>query len=66
MFVSHVSAVAVTGFGLTPMNSVRCQMVYESWREQVKEGEQKTHQAEIGKVFLIDRGEEQRAFFCQS
>ncbi|XP_067105054.1 vacuolar protein sorting-associated protein 33B [Osmerus mordax] len=34
----------------------RCsKMTYESWREQVKEGEQKTHQAEIGNVFLIDR-----------
>ncbi|XP_047437339.1 vacuolar protein sorting-associated protein 33B [Mugil cephalus] len=34
----------------------RCsKMVYESWREQVEEGEQKTRQAEIGKVFLIDR-----------
>ncbi len=34
-------------------------MAYESWREQVEEGEQRTRQAEIGKVFLIDRGEEQ-------
>lgn len=34
----------------------RCsKMAYESWREQVAEGEQRTHQAEIGKVFLIDR-----------
>ncbi|TKS69475.1 Vacuolar protein sorting-associated protein 33B [Collichthys lucidus] len=34
----------------------RCsKMAYESWREQVEEGEQRTHQAEIGKVFLIDR-----------
>nr|XP_020445565.1 vacuolar protein sorting-associated protein 33B isoform X2 [Monopterus albus] len=34
----------------------RCsKMVYELWREQVEEGEQKAHQAEIGKVFLIDR-----------
>ncbi|XP_041649034.1 vacuolar protein sorting-associated protein 33B [Cheilinus undulatus] len=34
----------------------RCsKMAYESWREQVKEGEQKARQAEIGKVFLIDR-----------
>ncbi|XP_042341006.1 vacuolar protein sorting-associated protein 33B [Plectropomus leopardus] len=30
-------------------------MAYESWREQVEEGEQKARQAEIGKVFLIDR-----------
>lgn len=34
-------------------------MAYESWREQVEEGEQRTHQAEIGKVFLIDRGKKQ-------
>uniref|UniRef100_A0A668AX03 VPS33B late endosome and lysosome associated n=1 Tax=Myripristis murdjan TaxID=586833 RepID=A0A668AX03_9TELE len=34
----------------------RCsKMVYESWREQVKEGEQKARQAEVGTVFLIDR-----------
>lgn len=34
----------------------RCsKMAYESWREQVKEVEQKTQQAEIGNVFLIDR-----------
>lgn len=34
----------------------RCsKMAYESWREQVEEGEQKTRQAEIGNVFLIDR-----------
>ncbi|KAM7405711.1 hypothetical protein PAMP_000138 [Pampus punctatissimus] len=34
----------------------RCsKMVYESWREQVEEGEQKAQQAEIGNVFLIDR-----------
>lgn len=30
-------------------------MAYESWREQVNEVEQKTQQAEIGNVFLIDR-----------
>ncbi|XP_022521013.2 vacuolar protein sorting-associated protein 33B [Astyanax mexicanus] len=30
-------------------------MVYESWREQVEDGEQKTQQPEIGNVFLIDR-----------
>ncbi|XP_068434481.1 vacuolar protein sorting-associated protein 33B [Clinocottus analis] len=30
-------------------------MAYESWREQVEEGEQRARQAEIGKVFLIDR-----------
>nr|XP_046251888.1 vacuolar protein sorting-associated protein 33B [Scatophagus argus]XP_046251899.1 vacuolar protein sorting-associated protein 33B [Scatophagus argus] len=34
----------------------RCsKMAYESWREQVEEGEQRSRQAEIGKVFLIDR-----------
>ncbi|KAI5088633.1 vacuolar protein sorting-associated protein 33B [Silurus meridionalis] len=34
----------------------RCaKMVYESWREQVEDGEQKAHQPEIGNVFLIDR-----------
>ncbi|XP_047218865.1 vacuolar protein sorting-associated protein 33B [Girardinichthys multiradiatus] len=34
----------------------RCsKMTYESWREQVEEGEQKARQAEIGNVFLIDR-----------
>ncbi|XP_068580429.1 vacuolar protein sorting-associated protein 33B [Cebidichthys violaceus] len=34
----------------------RCsKMAYESWREQVEEGEQRARQAEIGKVFLIDR-----------
>uniref|UniRef100_UPI0037E727F1 vacuolar protein sorting-associated protein 33B n=1 Tax=Semicossyphus pulcher TaxID=241346 RepID=UPI0037E727F1 len=34
----------------------RCsKMAYESWREQVEEGEQKARHAEIGKVFLIDR-----------
>ncbi|KAI4876158.1 hypothetical protein NFI96_017584 [Prochilodus magdalenae] len=31
------------------------QMVYESWREQVEDGEQKARQPEIGNVFLIDR-----------
>lgn len=36
-------------------------MTYESWREQVEEGEQKARQAEIGNVFLIDRGEEPRS-----
>ncbi|KAF3833041.1 hypothetical protein F7725_026706 [Dissostichus mawsoni] len=30
-------------------------MAYESWREQVAEGEQRAQKAEIGKVFLIDR-----------
>ncbi|XP_024001817.1 vacuolar protein sorting-associated protein 33B, partial [Salvelinus sp. IW2-2015] len=30
-------------------------MAYESWREQVEEGEQRARQAEIGNVFLIDR-----------
>ncbi|KAG7271767.1 hypothetical protein CRUP_032670 [Coryphaenoides rupestris] len=30
-------------------------MAYESWREQVEEGEQKTRNGEIGSVFLIDR-----------
>ncbi|MEQ2189331.1 hypothetical protein GOODEAATRI_024245 [Goodea atripinnis] len=38
------------------------QMTYESWREQVEEGEQKARQAEIGNVFLIDRGTEPRLF----
>ncbi|XP_023669919.1 vacuolar protein sorting-associated protein 33B [Paramormyrops kingsleyae] len=34
----------------------RCaKMVYESWREQGKEGEKKTPQSEIGTVFLVDR-----------
>uniref|UniRef100_A0A4W6BZX1 VPS33B late endosome and lysosome associated n=1 Tax=Lates calcarifer TaxID=8187 RepID=A0A4W6BZX1_LATCA len=34
----------------------RCsKMAYESWREQVEEGETKARQAEIGNVFLIDR-----------
>ncbi|XP_042174554.1 vacuolar protein sorting-associated protein 33B isoform X3 [Oncorhynchus tshawytscha] len=34
----------------------RCsKMAYESWREQVEEGEQRARQAEIGNVFLIDR-----------
>ncbi|KAM4744071.1 vacuolar protein sorting-associated protein 33B isoform 2-T2 [Anableps anableps] len=34
----------------------RCsKMTYESWREQVEEGEQKARRAEIGNVFLIDR-----------
>ncbi|XP_075934737.1 vacuolar protein sorting-associated protein 33B isoform X2 [Anarhichas minor] len=31
-------------------------MAYESWREQVEQGEQRARQAEIGTVFLIDRG----------
>ena len=34
-------------------------MAYESWREQVEEGEQKGRDGEIGSVFLIDRGEKQ-------
>lgn len=39
-------------------------MAYESWREQVEEGEQRARQAEIGNVFLIDRG---RSFLnCES
>ncbi|KAK0156149.1 Vacuolar protein sorting-associated protein 33B [Merluccius polli] len=34
----------------------RCsKMAYESWREQVEEGEQKARNGEIGSVFLIDR-----------
>ncbi|KAL7833518.1 hypothetical protein AOLI_G00284780 [Acnodon oligacanthus] len=34
----------------------RCaKMVYESWRDQVENGEQKARQSEIGNVFLIDR-----------
>ncbi|XP_075895094.1 vacuolar protein sorting-associated protein 33B [Nelusetta ayraudi] len=34
----------------------RCsKMAYELWRDQAEEGEQRTRQAEIGKVFLIDR-----------
>lgn len=34
----------------------RCsKMAYESWREQVEEGEQKSRSGEIGSVFLIDR-----------
>uniref|UniRef100_A0A3B3YCU5 Vacuolar protein sorting-associated protein 33B n=1 Tax=Poecilia mexicana TaxID=48701 RepID=A0A3B3YCU5_9TELE len=34
----------------------RCsKMTYESWREQVEQGEQKARHAEIGNVFLIDR-----------
>uniref|UniRef100_A0A8C9S7L8 VPS33B late endosome and lysosome associated n=1 Tax=Scleropages formosus TaxID=113540 RepID=A0A8C9S7L8_SCLFO len=34
----------------------RCaKMVYESWREQVEESEQKAQKSEIGNVFLIDR-----------
>uniref|UniRef100_A0A3Q2PSE6 VPS33B late endosome and lysosome associated n=1 Tax=Fundulus heteroclitus TaxID=8078 RepID=A0A3Q2PSE6_FUNHE len=34
----------------------RCsKMTYESWREQVEEGDQKPRLAEIGNVFLIDR-----------
>lgn len=35
------------------------QMVNKCWREQVEEGEQKSQQARIGNVFLIDRGETQ-------
>lgn len=38
------------------------QMAYESWREQVEEGEQKTRNGEIGSVFLIDRGMKQDVF----
>lgn len=34
----------------------RCsKMAYELWRDLAEEGEQRTRQAEIGKVFLIDR-----------
>ncbi|XP_068166921.1 vacuolar protein sorting-associated protein 33B isoform X2 [Antennarius striatus] len=34
----------------------RCsKMTYESWRRQVEEGEQRSREAEIGTVFLIDR-----------
>nr|XP_057933001.1 vacuolar protein sorting-associated protein 33B [Doryrhamphus excisus] len=34
----------------------RCsKMAYESWREQVEEGDQKARKSEIGNVFLIDR-----------
>lgn len=32
-------------------------MVNKCWREQVEEGEQKSQEAKIGTVFLIDRGE---------
>ena len=35
-------------------------MAYESWREQVEEGEQKGRDGEIGSVFLFDRGKQQR------
>lgn len=38
-------------------------MAYESWREQVEEGETKARQAEIGNVFLIDRGKEPHSLF---
>lgn len=38
------------------------QMVNKCWREQVEEGEQKSREAKIGTVFLIDRGETQPAF----
>uniref|UniRef100_A0A668ASH0 VPS33B late endosome and lysosome associated n=1 Tax=Myripristis murdjan TaxID=586833 RepID=A0A668ASH0_9TELE len=49
-----------TGSEIPSLSSARCckhfeTMVYESWREQVKEGEQKARQAEVGTVFLIDR-----------
>lgn len=47
--------VSVSPPALTP--PVCHQMAYESWREQVEEGEQTARRAEIGKVFLIDRGE---------
>lgn len=40
--------------------SLCLQMTYESWREQVEQGEQKARHAEIGNVFLIDRGEKPR------
>lgn len=38
-------------------------MVNKCWREQVEEGEQKSREAKIGTVFLIDRGETQPTFF---
>lgn len=41
------------------------QMVNKCWREQVEEGEQKSQEAKIGTVFLIDRGET-RPLFCPS
>lgn len=33
------------------------QMVNRCWREQAEEGEQKSREAKIGTVFLIDRGD---------
>lgn len=39
------------------------QMVNKCWREQVEEGEQKSQEAKIGTLFLIDRGETQPTFF---
>lgn len=39
-------------------------MVHKLWREQVEEGEQKSQKAEIGTVFLIDRGESSYDLFC--
>lgn len=41
-------------------------MTYESWREQAEEGDTKGRQAEIGNVFLIDRGESSCPLFCSS
>uniref|UniRef100_A0A671K5K2 Vacuolar protein sorting-associated protein 33B n=1 Tax=Sinocyclocheilus anshuiensis TaxID=1608454 RepID=A0A671K5K2_9TELE len=37
------------------MSHESSEMVYESWRELMEEGEQRTRQPEFAKVFLIDR-----------
>lgn len=42
------------------------QMAYESWREQVEEEENRGRQAEIGNVFLIDRGKKLNMTFLQN
>uniref|UniRef100_A0A4W4GSR7 Vacuolar protein sorting-associated protein 33B n=1 Tax=Electrophorus electricus TaxID=8005 RepID=A0A4W4GSR7_ELEEL len=54
------SALRLLHFLFGPFSKVygigRCaKMVYESWREQVEDGEKKAQNPDIGNVFLIDR-----------
>ncbi|XP_076853565.1 vacuolar protein sorting-associated protein 33B [Brachyhypopomus gauderio] len=54
------SALRLLHFLYGPFSKVygigRCaKMVYESWREQVEDGEKKTQKPDVGCVFLIDR-----------
>lgn len=52
-YLFNISSTTVAIVGL----NCSVQMVNKCWRQQVEEGEQKSREAKIGTVFLIDRGE---------